>query len=1063
MSGHDSASHFFLSSSPPTAIERRFAFFLIVVTAAICLTAIPFAKVQLTPLPVFMAVYQSILIVSDIVTAVLLFSNAAVLRSRSLMILAGGYLFAGTIAAFHMATFPGLFTPGGLLGAGPQSTAWLYMFWHGGFALAVIGYYQVDGAMMRRPSLRQIVTTALIVLSTTIGLVILATDGAALLPAIMVGNNYATIMVYVVGSVWGMILLALGLAWRHRARSVLDLWLCVAMGAWLFDVALAALLNAGRFDVGFYVGRFSGLLASNIVLLGLLIRTNGLYAKLVSSRSELAEQNAMYLDTVQAIVVVLDRAGCIQRLNRAGCQLLGYAEDELLGKNWFETCLPQPAGMATVFPVFQKIMDGDLPSATYFKNQVRCRNGELRLIAWRNAYTVDSDGKTTGTLSAGEDVTDRKQMQEDLAVSEARYRSLFDNNMDAILLTTPDGGILAANPEAQRIFGGTEDDLRRLGRAGVVDSTDPHLAQALEERQSTGRTRTELSLVRVDGTRFPAEVSSQIFLAEDGQVLSTMAIRDISTRKQSEERLRELSQAVEQSPESILITDLDARIKYVNESFIRTTGYTRDEILGKNPKFLQSGKTPAATYESLWATVSQGGTWQGEMYNRRKDGSEYVQWAIITPLRQPDGTVSEYVAVQDDITERKRQSEELNRHRHHLEQLVEERTIDLAEAKQQAEVANLAKSTFLSNMSHEIRTPMTGVLGMASLLRRTKLNQQQTEYLDKVESSGKHLLSIINDILDISKIEAGKLKLNEDDFKLADLIGGVVAIIDEKIRAKGLHFILDLEGAPQFLHGDRMRLGQCLINYLGNAVKFTDEGRITLVCRISEETEAGYLLRFEVRDTGIGLTPAQMGHIFEAFEQADKTTTREYGGTGLGLTITRRIALMMGGEVGVESEAGKGSTFWLTARLGKAAETYDPETVKTESAEQAITRDFHGSRILVVEDEPINQELARTILECVGLVVEVAGNGAEAIKACEANDYALVLMDMRMPVMDGIEATRAIRQLPSFSVTPILALTANAFNENRELCLSAGMNDFICKPFDPEILFLTLLKWLKTS
>lgn len=288
----DTSRHqLFISTLPPTATERRLAVTVVVVSCAVFLLSVPFAKVPLTPLPVFVAIYQSILVVSDLITAVLLFGNASILRSRPLMILASGYLFTGAMAIAHMLTFPGLFAPAGLLGAGPQSTAWLYMFWHAGFPLTVMAYFRFDGATTQRPPWQAILACVLLVLALAAGLVLLTNENASALPSIMRGSHYTGVMIFVVGSVWGLIFIAAAWSWRRRRRSVLDLWMMVVMFAWLFDVALSAVLNAGRFDVGFYLGRLSGLLASVVVLVVLLNHTLTLYSELASTATALELSN----------------------------------------------------------------------------------------------------------------------------------------------------------------------------------------------------------------------------------------------------------------------------------------------------------------------------------------------------------------------------------------------------------------------------------------------------------------------------------------------------------------------------------------------------------------------------------------------------------------------------------------------------------------------------------------------------------------------------------------------------------------------------------------------------
>jgi signal transduction histidine kinase/CheY-like chemotaxis protein len=811
----------FLSTLPAERGQRRLALVAVLLSGAIFACAAPFAKLPLAPLPAFVPVYQSALVLNDLITCVLLFGLYNIVRSRGLLLLASAYLFSALMAVMHALSFPGLFAPTGLLGSGPQTTAWLYFLWHAGFPLLVIGYalQASNGAIAprdRRAAVLPITASVVSVAIAVAALTALTTAGHAALPPIMQGDRDASTKVFVATACWMLSLAALGVLWRRRPHTVLDLWLAVTLCAWIFDIALASVLNAGRFDIGWYSGRIYGLLASSFVLVVLLLENGALYAGLAKAH------------------------------------------------------------------------------------------------------------------------------------------------------------------ESQRAA-----------------------AEALRE------------------------------------------------------------------------------------------------------------------------------------------------------------------------------------------------------AKAAAEQATQAKSMFLANMSHEIRTPLNAIIGLSHLMLKTELNARQKDYASKVHNAGTSLLAIVNDILDFSKVEAGKLDIEAVPFRLDEVLENVSSFVAQRATDKGLEFLFDSDpDVPQELVGDPLRLAQILTNLVNNAVKFTEQGQISIAVRRVAHVGEKAQLRFAVADTGIGMSVEQAAKLFQPFTQADGSTTRKYGGTGLGLTIAKRLVELMGGQMQVESVPDKGSIFSFTVWLGvrpvvmprhkllpeqlkglrmlvvddnagareilseqlralglaasavsngkdavaavQAAELDHPfdavfvdwkmpdmdglETAKrirpasrsmrivmvtafgredlradaeaagidaflvkpvspsslldavvslfapearkaarSAAAQSGPPEGLRGASVLLVEDNDINQQIAVELLQDAGIRVTVAANGQEALDrlfAAGSADYDAVLMDVQMPVMDGIEATRRLRAAAGFGRLPVIAMTAHALAEKRERCLAAGMVDHVAKPIDPQSLYETLGRWI---
>ena len=506
---------------------------------------------------------------------------------------------------------------------------------------------------------------------------------------------------------------------------------------------------------------------------------------------------------------------------------------------------------------------------------------------------------------------------------------------------------------------------------------------------------------------------------------------------------------------------------YINPTFTRLFGYTINEVPSVAAWWPLAYPDPEYRrwVSEEWASrVARAIETRGEIepmdvvVTAKNGDKKYITWGFVSIGEQN-------WAFGLDLTARKEAEAELELHRHHLEAMVEERTTALTLAKEAAEAANRAKSTFLATMSHELRTPLNAIMGMTELAQRRAIDTKQIDQLSKVTKASRNLLAIITDILDMSRIEADRLRFQSIDFRLDQVIENVSNLMHGLADEK--HLELRIEIAPAVtrlsLQGDPQRLGQILTNLVANAVKFTDAGAVTVSARLIEETETDVKLRFDVQDTGIGISAEDQTRLFRAFEQIDGSFTRKYGGSGLGLAISKQLVKLMHGDIHVESELGAGSTFWFTVRLNKsgvAATAPDTATLKPRAQLQVR---HAQARILVVEDDPCNQEITRGLLEDTGLLVDIASDGAVALDMASRNNYDLILMDLQMSGMDGLEATRRLRQSSSNPLVPVIGLTANVSPEAEAHCRGAGMNDFIGRPVESEVLCAMIMKWLDHS
>ncbi len=924
--------------------------------------------------------------------------------------------------------------------------------------------------------------------------------------------------------------------------------------------------------------------------------------------SEVRYRNTV--DNIQDGYYEVDLAGNYTIINDALCNILGYTKEELTGMNNRQYTDEENAKIART--AYAEIYKTGKPGSLIGYEIIR-KDKTKRQLEVTASLIIDPSGKPIGFRGVSRDVTERKQMEEKIRLSEQRYRNILETIQEAYYEVDLAGTVTFLNSAFAEHLGYSKEEL-----LGMKNSQYTHpdsytkVYEAFNQLYRTGVPikSVEDKIIRKDGSIGVSELSATLMRDLAGKPVGFAGLsRDVSERKKMEEKLRQSEERyrsiLENMQEAYFENDLEGRMTFVNDAACKHLGYTKEELIGTKSSSFQDeagGKKTHQAYNQLYKTGQPVKRLESEFV--RKDGSRGVYELSVDLNRDSQGTPTGFRGVSRDITGRIQAEQEMKK------------------AKEAAEAASAAKSEFLANMSHEIRTPMNGVIGMIGLLLDTNLDDEQRRYAQIVHSSGELLLGLINNILDFSKMEAMKLDLETLDFDLSILLEDFAATLALQAYEKGLELLCaaDLD-VPTQLRGDPGRLRQILANLTGNAVKFTQTGEVAVRVSLMETTENDVLLRFSVRDTGIGIPKDKLALLFNKFSQVDASTTRRYGGTGLGLVISKQLAELLGGKAGVISEAGKGSEFWFTARLGKQAgegmvESVPPadlrnvrvlivddnatnreiltirlaswgmqpseaqdgpralqafyrardennpfriavidmqmpgmdgetlgriikadkrladtrmvmltslgmrgdakrfqeigfeayvtkplrhQELKTilsmalterDGAQPAhwsiVTRHtaletqnmFAGRkvRILLAEDNITNQQVALGILKKLGLHADAVANGAEAVNALETIPYDLVLMDVQMPVMDGITATGKIRNWkmeigeeganPASSIkgrascVPIIAMTAHAMQGDRERCLTAGMNDYVSKPVSPQALVDALGKWL---
>ncbi len=642
----------------------------------------------------------------------------------------------------------------------------------------------------------------------------------------------------------------------------------------------------------------------------------------------------------------------------------------------------------------------------------------------------DPDDQQSRSLAHDLHVEASTRLTEAFVASEARMRQRIELLAEIVFETDANGVIIFLNRAWSAAMGG--DATAMIGKVlrERVLFEDQFLFDANLETatQTTSTERIPIRLRHDDGSTVWMEMS--IVLLADGGHLG--ALRDITRQRRYQEELTRLSLVANFTDNFVIITDAKGRIEWVNAAFTKRTGYQLKDIVGLVPgHILQGNDTDPVEVERIRENLRQQRAFSSKILNYTSTGETYWTMLHVNPILDNDGVVERFISVQSDTTEL------------HSAQMRAEFE------KLRAESANQEKSMFLANMSHELRTPITGVLGLADLLLGTELNETQRKYVEILRSSTGVLLAVLNDVLDFSKIEHGEIKLEKTPFFVRLVIQNVVDLMRPQFAAKGLTFSWSIApDVPTRLEGDPARLQQILYNLVGNALKFTRAGEVSLSVSVREDAEPGYHhLDFKVSDTGIGIPEEAVNRLFRPFVQADSSTTRRFGGTGLGLWICQRLVHLMGGSIGVRPNEGGGSVFWFDIRALGLPEQSAPRPYESPRAR------IRPLNVLIADDNDINRLIVRAGLERMGHKVDEAHSGAEAIDAVAANDYDVILMDMQMPVVDGRTATVQIRQMDANrGQIPIIALTADAVLDHRGRYMASGLDDFLVKPVDWNIL-----------
>jgi hypothetical protein len=735
-------------------------------------------------------------------------------------------------------------------------------------------------------------------------------------------------------------------------------------------------------------------------------------------REHLGNLSLELLQSINDAVYILDRQGNVVQTNDTFCKMLGYSSKELLQLNardynasWNEqkilSTIDKLSNEAETFELIHKRKDGTTFDAEISAKGIRI-NGENYL------------------LCISRDITERKKFQNLIRESEKKFRALFENAYDPILLIDIKSfRILDCNPSAEKLFGKNKSQIIH----SLLEELSPEVQHNNEKSEELINFYLNKAL-KGETTIFEwcFETSDKKILTEgnlykvdiNGNSLLQLIIRDITEKRKSEEQLKLLSFSINQSSSAVIITDVNGNIDYVNDTFTKLTGYSKEEVIGENPRFLKSGYTAKETYKELWEKILAGENWEGEFLNKRKDGTLYWEYARISPVKNENGVITNFIGIKDDITQ--------------LKKLLDE--IKVAKAK--AEETSRLKTNFLANMSHELRTPLVGILGCASMIEEDTNDPLTKELAGIINKSGQRLHETLNAILDLTRLETENLPVDLRPTNIVTVIKNSYEIFINEAKLKGLNLYLDLDEEEIFAFADANLLKSVVTHLLSNAVKYTDTGGISLRAFTNENK-----VIIKVVDTGIGIPDSYHDVIFEPFRQVSEGYNRQFEGSGLGLTLTKKYVKMMNGRIWFNSKLGEGSAFFV--ELNAAIKNDNNNSIQSQSSSAKI--DLKSKQVLLVEDDPIN---IQTISAFIGNLVQLTAinNAEDAIEAAKNNYFDLILMDIGLNGdKSGLDVVRDIRLMPQYHSTPIVAVTAFALDSDRDRMLTSGCTHYLAKPF----------------